>query len=230
VRVAAPRTETIRHGRVGLALHTLADREDAPPLLLLHALYGSSADWGREVDAWPGSVHALDFSGHGASDWLPGRGYAPEVFVAEADVALAHLEVRRRPHYVAGAGVGAYVALLLAGARPDRVAAALLWPGAGLAGGGALPGELCAEANEAWRRAVATPGRRPGESPPDPLVDRCDRDVRPLDYAREFARAARLLHVAEPPEVPPWLAAAIEHGRALRAPGDLARALQQLAP
>ena len=36
----------IKHGRVTLELHELA-RRDGPALLLLHALFGSSADWGE---------------------------------------------------------------------------------------------------------------------------------------------------------------------------------------
>ena len=63
---------------------------------------------------WPGPVWALDFTGHGASTVPRGGGYTAEVLMADADAALAHLG----PATVLGRGLGAYVALLLAGARP----------------------------------------------------------------------------------------------------------------
>ena len=223
-------TETMLHGRVSLALHTLRARETGPALLLLHALYGSSEDWdGARLDAWPGPVHALDFSGHGASDWLPGGGYAPEVFVAEADCAIARLADGGRDVHLAGAGVGAYVALLLGGARPEAVRSCLLLPGAGLEGGGMLPEEVDRFSSEAWAASLAAPGRRKGEPPPDPLVNRCERDVRPLYYAEEFARAAPPLHVAGMDALPPWLETARATAGVHAAPSDLGDALRQIA-
>lgn len=223
-----PGPETIRHGRVELALHALSDGE-GPVLLLLHALHGSSADWEDAAATWPGPVHALDFSGHGASDWLPGRGYSPEVFVAEADCALAHLSHGEPPLYLAGAGVGAYVALLVSGARPRVVRGCLLLPGAGLAGGGAHPDDLDGSGRADWAATLSAPARRDGAPGPDPLVSRCERDVRPLYYAEEFARAARRLHVAPVSDPPPWLGTAITCGDARPAPADLGDALRQLA-
>ena len=52
--------------------------------------------------------------------------------MADADAALAHLG----PATVYGRGLGAYVALLIAGARPDLVRGAVLDDGPGLVGGG----------------------------------------------------------------------------------------------
>ena len=68
----------LRHARIELELHELSQR-DGPTLLLLHALGGSSADWAEAPALWPGRVCALDFSGHGRSDWLQGGGYLPEL-------------------------------------------------------------------------------------------------------------------------------------------------------
>ena len=51
---------------------------------------------------------------------------------ADVDAALAALE----PQTLYGEGLGAYIALLTAGARPDRVRGAILADGPGLAGGG----------------------------------------------------------------------------------------------
>jgi pimeloyl-ACP methyl ester carboxylesterase len=185
----------ITHGRIALELHELAGR-DGPTLLLLHALFGSSEDWGEAPAAWPGRVYALDFSGHGRSDWLIGGSYYPELLAADVDAALAHTG----PALIAGAGLGAYVALLVAGARPDLAPAALLLPGAGLEGGGALPDfEREFPDVEAWMDQTAAVGRC------DPLVRMLDLLVRPADYAEAFARAARRLLLAEggPPR-PPW--------------------------
>lgn len=172
------------HGRVELDLREL-QRGDGPRLLLLHGLWGSSADWGPEVEAWPGAVYALDLAGHGRSGRVGGGSYSPELFAGDADAALAHIG----PACVAGQGLGAYVALLLAGGRPDQVSAALLLPGTGLEGGGPLPDYL-------------TPGVRstpelevPAGS--DPRLALCATDIRPLDYARTFGERARRLLLAE---------------------------------
>ena len=117
----------IRHGHVSLALHELQSGAGEPLLLL--------GDTTREGVTWPGPLFALDFAGQGASDPRPGGAYTPELHAADADAALAAIGRCR----IAGAGIGAYVALLLAGARADDVPAALLLPGLGLEGAGPLP-------------------------------------------------------------------------------------------
>lgn len=221
--------QIVRCGRVDLSVQVAGDPDgDGPRLLLLHALYGSGRDWRDVADAWPGARVALDFSGHGDSDWLPGRGYSPEGFVAEADAVLGSL-CDDEPLHVAGAGLGAYVALLLAGARPDRVPAALLLPGEGLAGGGAEPRDLGADADTAWLERVDAPERATGQPGPDPVVARCSFDLRPPDYAEAFARAAGPLLVAGVAAPPPWLAAVLRHGSTTRAPDDPREALRALA-
>jgi pimeloyl-ACP methyl ester carboxylesterase len=182
----------IAHARLTLELHEVRQAAGAP-LLLLHALAGSSADWGGGP-AWPGAVWALDFSGHGRSEPVAGGAYTAELLAGDADAALAKIG----PAAVAGKGLGAYVALLVAGARPDVVRAALLLPGAGLAGGGPAPYL---------------------DASPEPLemtdpAHTFERDVRPPEYAASFARAARrILLVEDGPEPPPWW-------RAVRPPGE----------
>lgn len=224
---SALRSEALTHGRVALALHRLKD-DPGPELLVLHALHGSSSDWHETALAWPGSVSALDFSGHGESDWLPGRGYCPEVHVAEADMAIAHLE-SSGSMYLAGAGIGAYVALLLAGARSDRVTASLLLPGEGFHGGGALPGEVVDSAQQQWQDEISAAPRIPGDTSPDPLVQRCARDVRPGYYVEEFARAAGPLLIGTVDEEPSWLAVVRRHGRVQDTGADPHQALGALA-
>jgi pimeloyl-ACP methyl ester carboxylesterase len=208
----------LRHGRVSLALHELRDAA-GPTLLCLHEVGGSGADFAAAAGAWPGRVVALDFCGHGASAALRGGDYYPEVLAADADAALAHLGGA----HLAGAGVGAYVALLLAGARAPLVPGALLLPGAGLAGGGTMP-EFEADGFVRWNDF------EPPLAGCDPAVRRLERDVRPADYARAFADAARRLLLAEPEgPPPPWWEAARETPHAEVAPAKLEDALALLA-
>jgi pimeloyl-ACP methyl ester carboxylesterase len=210
---------------VALALHTLrAGAGDA--LLCLHALRGSAADWAEAAAGWPGPVYALDFAGHGASDWLAGGSYTPELLAGDADVALARLGTAR----VAGAGLGAYVALLLAGARPEHVPAVLLLPGAGLAGSGPEP-DPAHEPSLAWARlrdALPPPDERPAF---DPFTTLLERELRPPDYAATFAaRARRLLLVEDGEPRPPWWQTAARAAAAERiAAASTAEALARLA-
>ena len=225
----------LQHGRVSLALHALRPQDSGgeepgrqrhtPTLLLLHALGGSSADWGSDVRTWPAPVYALDFSGHGDSEWLPGGGYTPEGFAVEADRALAELG----PDIcVAGAGLGAYVTLLLSGARPNQVSGSLLVPGRGLEGGGPLPDF---EDTTRPRDPLLQPARPASAEATDPLVFSCECDIRPVDYAEEFARRVRRLFVplrAAAYGPAPWLEAVTRY--AAEAPATtLAEALRTLA-
>jgi pimeloyl-ACP methyl ester carboxylesterase len=211
-------THHLRHGRVELALHQLSEK-GGPTLLLLHALHESSRDWGDLPRHWPGAVFGLDFSGHGGSDRIRGGAYVAEVLLGDADVALAHLGAAA----VVGAGIGAYVALLLAGTRSDQVPAALLLPGAGLAGGGADPNY---EAPFAAPIAAASAG---GRGARDPFLCLLESDVRPPDYARRFASTARRLLLVEPANPPPWWREVASSASAERATSNRREALQRLA-
>ena len=171
----------LRHGRIWLELH-VRRRGDGAPLLLLHGLGGSARDFGPGFDAWSGPVFALDFSGHGASERLRGGAYYPELLAADADAALAEIGAAA----VAGAGLGAYVAVLLAGARSELVPAALLLPGAGLDGGGPEP---AASRRKRLEHALAEDEAT--------LLDALGRDLRPPEYAAELAGAARRLVLLE---------------------------------
>ncbi len=165
----------LTHNQVKLALHTLRDAP-GPRLLLLHALgERSPAAVPAEFNGWHGSVFALDFTGHGASTVPGGGGYTAEVLMADADAALS----MTGPATVAGRGLGAYIALLIAGARPEMVRGAILLDGAGLAGGGQRPGPVMVR---------GVPGR---PTAPDPfaLVELAS-DIRPPDYVARFAELA----------------------------------------
>jgi pimeloyl-ACP methyl ester carboxylesterase len=198
-------TVTLRHNRIDLALHPLRGGTGRP-LLLLHGLAERSpAAVPDYLAGWPGPVWALDFTGHGESTIPAGGGYFAEILMGDADLALTHLG----PCTVFGRGLGAYVALLVAGARPDLVRGAILDDGPGLSGGGTEPGTSYIQT-----QPLVTPG------PPDPYaLLELSRDVRPPDYAATFSRQAATLSgldvaIAVVGNVrPPWLdAVAAEPG------------------
>jgi pimeloyl-ACP methyl ester carboxylesterase len=175
-------TVRLPHNKIELALHPLREVGEGRILLLLHGLGESSPQTVPDhVAAWPGPVWALDFTGHGVSTIPDGGGYTAESLMADADVALAHLlTLDRGPITVHGRGLGAYVALMLAGARPSDVRGAILDDGPGLAGGGPSP------STPALARIDPRAPR-----PPDPFVlVELSSDVRPRDYATTFVRQA----------------------------------------
>lgn len=192
----------LRHNRLRLALHPLK-AGSGPALLLLHGLGERSPHTlPAEYAGWPGTVHALDFTGHGLSDIPRGGGYSCEFLMADADIALAHLG----PSTVAGRGLGGYIALLLAGARPQQVRGAILRDGPGLAGGGTA-------ARNPYIPVVDT--TRTG--PPDPYaIADLATDVRPPSYAANYAMlAAQHADTPQPISVctrerPDWLKAVTE--------------------
>jgi pimeloyl-ACP methyl ester carboxylesterase len=204
------------HGRVVLEVTALSAPPspaavEVPPLLLLHGLFGSSDYWAEARVEWPAVVYGLDFSGHGRSQRVKGGAYTPELLAGDADAALE--EIGRAA--LAGAGVGAYVALLVAGARPDLVPAAVLLPGLGLEGGGPAP-RFEGPLPTLETSAVGEPegGRH------DPLVRQLSWDVRPPDYARAFAAGAScLLFTEDGTPRPPWWEAArgVERARVVTA-------------
>lgn len=166
----------LRHGKVELALHELRGGAGRP-LLLLHGLgEASPSSPPAELEPWPGPVFALDFTGHGRSDVPAGGGYTAEVLVADADAALAELSKAT----LLGRGLGAYVALLLAGARPEHVRGAILCDGPGLAGGGPVPG----------REAVLLPATTERKAPDPYALAELAADVRPPDYALVYLHLA----------------------------------------
>ncbi len=190
----------LTHNHIELALHHLRDGRDGHghALLLLHGLGEQSPTtvpaW---ADRWTGPVRALDFTGHGRSTVPAGGGYSAEILLADADAALAELGQAT----VVGRGLGAYVALLLAGARAADVRGAILCDGPGLGGGAIGPTS---------QSFVTLP---PRELPPDPYaLFELSRDLRPPDYATLFVRLALESGLDEPIAIaakvrPPWLAA-----------------------
>ncbi len=224
----------LAHGRVSIELYELRLAE-GPPLLLLHALGANAKVWPEEVLEWPhGSVYALDFSGHGQSGQLRGGAYYPEYFLADADLALEKIG---EPCALVGAGIGAYVALLLSGARAEWGLGALLLEGAGLEGGGSVPGHerenhAGAEDIQGFERFIEKAASDYGPST-DPLVAQCERDVRPLEYVASFACAAKPMlfssHVGVRVPRPDWWKCALDENRGRLVAGELVEGLGELA-
>lgn len=218
------------HGRAAVELHTLKSAKGRP-LLLLHPLGSNSGSWSDAILDWSeGPVYAVDFAGHGKSSRLRGGAYYPEHFVADADLALEYIA---KPCALLGAGIGAYVALLLAGSRPDSVLGALLSDGAGLDGSGSRPdNELTFEGTEGFESfiAEASTGFSVGT---DPLVAQCAGDMRPIDYATSFAQSARPLlfsqGVGANRPAPDWWEAAYAANGGIAAPEELSAGLAKLA-
>lgn len=194
----------LRHNRIDLALHELR-QQPGRTLLILHGLGESSPEsvpvWAEQ---WPGSIAALDFTGHGLSTVPRGGGYTSEMLLGDADAALAHLDRDGRGITVLGRGLGAYIALQLAGGRAAHVVGAVLCDGPGLAGGPSEP---------VSQNFFAPPwsGRAPD---PYALVE-LGRDLRPPDYATAFVRlAVGGARCEQPISVaarfrPPWLQAVV---------------------
>jgi pimeloyl-ACP methyl ester carboxylesterase len=194
----------LQHNHLTLALWELRPGTGRP-LLLLHGLgERTTADQLDAVESWPGPVHGLDLTGHGASSVPRGGGYYCEILMADVDAALAELDPDSTGDpgvTVLGRGLGGYVALLIAGARPELVRGAIIADGPGLHGGGPGPSSPMLFRPE------------PDATTPDPVaLVELAIDVRPPDYARTFAWQASALSGLETAIAitavnrPPWLA------------------------
>lgn len=118
--------------------------------------------------------------------------------MGDVDIALARIG----PATVCGRGLGAYIALLIAGARPKKVRGAVLLDGPGLAG-------TCATSTPYIPLVHAA-----STLTPDPFaLAELATDARPPEYAAHYATLAREFSALANPiaictrEQPPWLQA-----------------------
>jgi pimeloyl-ACP methyl ester carboxylesterase len=206
-------TVLLRHNKIDLALHRLRPAPlDAAvpgrPLLLLHGLGDASpAAVPTWMASWPGPIAALDFTGHGASTLPSGGGYSAEMLMADADHSLDFLTEGNAEQSITvfGRGLGAYIALQIAGARASQIHGAILADGPGLAGGPTGP------SSQSFF-AMSVDGTAPD---PYALVE-LGRDLRPADYAMSFVSLATSGSPATVPITvtckfhPHWLAAVID--------------------
>ena len=206
----------LRHNRIDLALWPLREAEGRP-LLLLHGL--GERTLARRADAvaahWPGPILGLDFTGHGASSVPAGGGYYCEVLIGDVDIVLEEIG----PATLLGRGLGGYVALLAAGARPELVRGAIVADGPGLYGGGAEPSS-----------PVLHRPDQDGTTPDPVALVELSIDIRPPDYARTFAWQATALSALDPAIAvsaanrPPWLLEVIDQPGVVVEPIDEALA------
>lgn len=207
------------HGRVTLALHELRASNGARPLLHLHALgLRSPAGVPKDLAGWPGPVFALDFTGHGDSTIPKAGGYTAEVLIGDVDAAIEYIDSAVT---LVGYGLGAYIALLTAGTRTEAVKGAILCDGPGIGGGGPVPGTPT---------VVRVDEHAP--VPPDPYaLAELSKDVRPPDYAVDFARLAananRNPFAIVARARPPWLEAVADEVSSV--PTTLADAMRSYA-
>jgi len=98
---------------------------DGPPLLLLHGLGSSQADWQLQTPVFARSfcVIAPDCRGHGKSDKPPGP-YSIELFADDVTALLTYLGVAQA--HVLGVSMGGLVAQQLALDSPQAVKSLLL--------------------------------------------------------------------------------------------------------
>lgn len=189
----------IRHNKIDLALHHLTAGTGLP-LLMLHGLGEETVAPTEPWDRWDGPVYGLDFTGHGASTVPRGGGYSAELLMSDVDVALAELG----PSAVYGRGLGAYVGLLVAGARPDLVMGVVLADGPGLAGGGSGPGSA------SWFQPADA-----GQAPDPFALHELARDIRPPDYVTNFVHLLMAGSALDSPVIvtartrPSWLDAVV---------------------
>jgi pimeloyl-ACP methyl ester carboxylesterase len=222
VEQVEPNIVWLRHGKSRLALHLLREGWGRP-LLLLHGLGERTPERvPTHLAGWDGPVYGLDFTGHGSSTRPVGGGYTAEILMADVDAALDHLGKVT----VHGRGLGAYVALMIAGARPAQVRGIVLADGPGLVGGGIRPGTP-----NVVDAAPTGDGTAATRSAPDPFaLGELSRDVRPPDYALEYVRQMMQWSELDTPIAvctvvrPEWLAAVAAEPGVVELPVDEALA------
>src|SRR4051812_44728813 len=125
-------TRTLELGQIALHCEIWkGPRGLAPPLVLLHGLWGDWRSFSEVCDAlsedrW---IYAIDLRGHGLSG-KPPRGYQPQDYVQDLVGALTRLDEPVLDAF--GFCVGGYVALALAAAFPQRIRRCVLqeiWDG-----------------------------------------------------------------------------------------------------
>ena len=104
----------------GLALHAL-ERGEGEPTLLLHGWLDHAGSFDTLAPLLLGRTVALDFRGHGDSQWVGAGGFYHFVeYVADLDAVLEELSPGA-PARIVGHSMGAAVGLVYAAARPGRV-------------------------------------------------------------------------------------------------------------
>jgi pimeloyl-ACP methyl ester carboxylesterase len=115
------RTETINVRGLNYSIRHWGS-SDVPALFFLHGWMDSSATFQFVVDALKNSWHIIapDWRGYGASEWLS-RPYWFHEYYADFEYLLQHYS-KEQPARVVGHSMGANIASMYAGVRPERIA------------------------------------------------------------------------------------------------------------
>lgn len=142
---------------------------DAPKLFLLHGWMDCSASFQFLVDAFSRDwrVIAPDWRGFGRSEWLNHPYWFPD-YLADLDRLLDHYSPDE-PARLVGHSMGANVAMIYAGVRPERVRALVNLEGFGLPSAG--PGEAPARYAR-WLAELGEPQRFRDYASFDALAER----------------------------------------------------------
>lgn len=105
----------------GLRLHAI-ERGEGAPVLLLHGWLDHAHSFDLLAPLLPGRTVALDFRGHGDSQWVGAGGFYHFLeYVADLDGVVEQLSPDA-PIRIVGHSMGAATALIYAAARPERIA------------------------------------------------------------------------------------------------------------
>jgi pimeloyl-ACP methyl ester carboxylesterase len=151
--VTAPRSHVVDVR--GLDYHVLEWGDaSAPAIVLLHGWMDVAASFQFVVDAFarPWRVIAPDWQGFGRTAWRA-DGYWFQDYVADLDFLLRALVPGQRVHLV-GHSLGANVAMIFAGVRPEAVASVVALDGFGIP---AERTEVAPKKLRAWLDALAHP-------------------------------------------------------------------------
>jgi pimeloyl-ACP methyl ester carboxylesterase len=131
IPTAAPRSRTLTANR--LRHHLLEWGSDGPVVLLLHGFLEHAHTWHLAAPALAAAgyhVYALDWRGHGDSEWIGAGGYYHFPDYA-ADLSFIVPQLAERVALIAHS-MGGGVAVMYAGSAPERVSALVSVEGLGL--------------------------------------------------------------------------------------------------
>ncbi len=230
--------ERVTGSGLSLSMHRWYDGYEGDPLVLLHGITGSGADWAalmHHLAPWP--AIALDARGHGESEWDPGEAYSGDAHFADVVSAVEALGLER--FSLAGFSMGGAVAMMVAAALPERVSRLAVidaYPDPHMTPGSrAIAGWVASCETSSWfDPAIARKFREQLTEGSDERLDlwplwealRCPTllvrgarsDVLPESMAREMLARQPLAHVQTIPGV--------GHPIPFAAPGELAAALR----
>jgi pimeloyl-ACP methyl ester carboxylesterase len=106
----------------GLSLNLLQWSDEGVPFLFVHGFSNEAHIWDAFVPALAPhyAVYALDWRGHGESDWHPDGAYDWDDHLRDLEAVVDHLGFER--FVLCGHSLGGRVSLLFAGQHPERLA------------------------------------------------------------------------------------------------------------